>query len=166
MDHGFHVGEKKHWQKGTLWEEATNCLLMFRVPGLTKPEQKCQRTVSLLDLYPTLTELAGLPKQSHLDGKSLVPLLKDSNAEWDRPALTAYQSHMSVRTEKLRLIRYTDGTSELYDKAKDPNEWNNQTNNPEYGPIKKKLESYLPAQSDMAGAILGKVRKKKDKKKK
>ena len=46
-DHGFHLGEKQHWTKGTLWEEATNCLLMFKVPGVTGPKQVCMRTVSL-----------------------------------------------------------------------------------------------------------------------
>jgi arylsulfatase A-like enzyme len=152
-DHGFHLGEKLHWQKGTLWEEATNCLLMFRVPGLTKPQQVCGRTVTLQDVYPTLMELAGLPKPEHVDGNSLVSLLRNSDASWDFPALTAYQSHMTVRTDQYRLIRYTDGTTELYDRGKDPNEWVNRTDDPEYYRMKRKLSGYLPSQEDMAPAM-------------
>ena len=152
-DHGFHLGEKQHWTKGTLWEEATNCLLMIKVPGVTKPKQLCTRPVSLLDVYPTLVELAGLPAPQHLDGQSLVPLLKDSQAQRSKPALTAYQSHMTVRTDKYRYIRYTDGTTELYDRGRDPNEWVNQTNNQEYETIKRKLSNYLPAQDEMAPQV-------------
>jgi arylsulfatase A-like enzyme len=152
-DNGFHIGEKDHWQKGTLWEEATHVLMMFRVPGLTKPGQVCKRTVTLLDLYPTLVELAGLPKPNHLDGRSVVPLLKNPNAPWSHAALSAYQEHMSVRTEDYRLIRYKDGTIELYDKSKDPHEWVNVANRPEYVEIQQKLVSLLPAQEAMAPSV-------------
>lgn len=158
-DHGFHLGEKQHWAKGTLWEEATNCLLMFRVPGITKSNQECMRPVTLLDVYPTLVELAGLPKPQHLDGHSLVPLLENSNAPRSVPALTAYQSHMTVRTDQYRFIRYTDGTTELYDRAKDPHEWLNQTQNPEYAAIKRRLTAFLPSLDEMAPAMPSKKRR-------
>jgi arylsulfatase A-like enzyme len=152
-DHGFHLGEKRHWQKGTLWEEATNCLLMFHVPGVTKPGQISRRTVSLQDVYPTIMEMAGIESPDHVDGHSLVPLLEDSDAAWKYPALTAYQSHITVRTDEYRYIRYTDGSSEFYDRGVDPNEWVNQTDNQEYANIIRKLASFLPAQEDMAPAI-------------
>lgn len=152
-DNGFHIGEKEHWQKGTLWEEATHVQMMFRVPGMTKPHQVCNRIVSLMDVYPTLTELAGLPTPSSIDGHSLVPLLNDCNAPWQFPALSAYQSNMSVRTDGYRLIRYKDGTSEFYDEAKDPHEWTNQTQNPEYAQIQDKLAAMLPPQSAMAPSV-------------
>lgn len=152
-DHGFHLGEKRHWQKGTLWEEATNCLLMFHVPGVTEPGQISRRTVSLQDVYPTIMELAGIETPDHVDGNSLVPLLEDSDAAWKYPALTAYQSHITVRTDDYRYIRYTDGSSEFYDRGVDPNEWVNQTDNQEYASIIRKLASFLPAQDDMAPAI-------------
>ena len=152
-DNGFHIGEKEHWQKSTLWEEATHVQMMFRVPGLTKPHLVCNRIVSLMDVYPTLVELAGLPKSSHQDGHSLVPLLKDCNTPWNYPALSAYQSNMAVRTDGYRLIRYKDGTTEFYDEAKDPHEWTNQTKNPEYVEIKCKLASLLPAQAAMAPSV-------------
>lgn len=152
-DHGFHLGEKQHWTKGTLWEEATNCLLMFNVPGVTKANQLCRRTVTLQDVYPTLIELAGLPKPEHLDGNSLVPLLTESDAPWPYLALTAFQSHITVRTDKYRFIRYTNGSSELYDRSEDPNEWVNRTRNDEYKSIKSELSNYLPSQDEMAAAI-------------
>jgi arylsulfatase A-like enzyme len=132
---------------------------MFRVPGLTKSKQVCNRTVTLQEVYPTLVELAGLALPEHVDGNSLVPLLKDSDARWDHPALTAYQSHMTVRTDDYRLIRYTDGTTEFYDRGNDPNEWVNQTEKPEFSNIKNKLVNYLPDQEDMAPAIPRKNKK-------
>ncbi|MHC4248733.1 MAG: sulfatase-like hydrolase/transferase, partial [Planctomycetota bacterium] len=160
-DHGFHLGEKGHWAKSTLWEEATNCLLMFRAPGVTKPNQECRRPVTLLDIYPTLVELAGLPKPQHLDGYSLAPLLKDVAAPRSRPALTAFISHMTVRTSTHRFIRYTDGTTELYDRSRDPNEWVNLTGKPEHAAIKMELADFLPAQGEMAPAMGRKARKVK-----
>ena len=98
-------------------------------------------------------ELAGLAKPEHLDGHSLLPLLKDIKAQRTEPALTAYQSHITVRTDNFRFIRYLDGTSELYDRDKDPHEWVNQTENPAYDEMKRELSRYLPAQVDMAPAM-------------
>jgi arylsulfatase A-like enzyme len=143
-DHGFHVGEKKHWQKGTLWEDGTNSLLMFRVPGLTRPNQVYQRPVSLLDIYPTLAELTDLKAPGYVAGRSLVPILKDVTVSHDHPVLTAYQDHISVRTNKYRLIRYADGTTELYDHNKDRNEWINLATSPEYRVINDELAGLLP----------------------
>jgi len=124
-DHGFHVGEKHHWQKGTLWEEGANTLMMFRVPGLTKPGQICERPVSLMDLYPTIVELAGIEKPSHVYGNSLVSLLRDASSPHEHPVATAYQDHISIRTERHRLIRYANGSMELYDLAYDPHQYVN-----------------------------------------
>jgi choline-sulfatase len=163
-DHGFHVGEKKHWQKGTLWEEATNSLLMFRVPGMTQAKQVCQTPVSLMDLYPTITELAGIQKPDYVDGQSLVPMLKDANATRSEPVLTAYQQHVSIRTEQYRLIRYGDGSLEFYDRCKDPNEWTNQSDNPDYAAIRKELAAQLP-EFEMLSYVRGKNKAKDQSKK-
>lgn len=160
-DHGFHLGEKDHLQKGTLWEEATHCLLMFRDPGVTQPNQVCARPVSLLDLYPTLVDLAGLQKPDRLDGRSLLPLLKNPGSPWNAEALSAYQGHMSIRTDQYRFIRYTDGSTELYDRSKDPREWVNQTDNSEYSAIKQELADSLIPQDQMA-PLPGYVRGRKD----
>lgn len=124
-DHGFHVGEKHHWQKGTLWEEGANTLMMFRVPGLTKPNQICERPVSLMDLYPTLAELADIKKPDYVYGNSLVSLLQNTSAFHEHPVITAYQNHASIRTDQHRLIRYSDGSMELYDLDKDPHQYVN-----------------------------------------
>lgn len=144
-DHGFHLGEKQQWSKGTLWEEATDSVMMWRVPGVTQSNQICTRPVTLLDIYPTLADLNGIEKPGHLDGHSLLPLLKDVRALRFQPAITTYDGHMSVRTETARFIRYWDGTTELYDRTKDPHEWVNQTDNPSMADLKAAMASYLPA---------------------
>ena len=158
-DHGFHVGEKTHWQKGTLWEEATNSLLMFRVPGVTKAKQVCLNPVSLMDIYPTITELAGIQKPDYVEGRSLAPLLRNTNAEHSYPVLTAYQEHVSVRTEQYRLIRYSDGSLEFYDRCKDPNEWTNQSDNPDFASIRKELAALIP-EFEMLPYVRGKNKAK------
>ena len=148
-DHGFHLGEKQQWTKATLWEEATDCVMMFRVPDLTQPNQICRRPVSLLDLYPTLVELAGIDKPTHLDGHSLLPLLQNVRAPRVQPAITVYDGHMAVRTEQSRFIRYWDGTTELYDLKIDPHEWANQTNNPAFQALKNVMSAHLPSRDEI-----------------
>ncbi len=161
-DHGFHLGEKSHWQKGTLWEEATHCLLMFRVPGLTKAGGKCARFVSLQDIYPSLAELCGIEPPGHIDGRSLVPLLKRPDAEWTSTAISAlYDRYISIRTEGFRYIRYLDDQEELYDCAKDPHEWTNQIRNPEHETEIKKLRASVPTLSEMSPPMPTKKRGKK-----
>lgn len=168
-DHGFHLGEKQQWTKATLWEEATDSVMMWRVPGVTEPKQVCTRQVSLLDIYPTLVELNGIETPNHLDGHSLLPLLKDVRAPRSQPAITVYDGHMSVRTETARFIRYWDGATELYDRTKDPHEWANQTNNPQFSALKGKLAALLPSKDEIvqplpsrqAGAVNSTPRKPK-----
>jgi len=161
-DHGFHLGEKCHWQKGTLWEEATHCLLMFRVPGLTNAGGKSERFVSLQDIYPTLAELCGIEPPSYVDGRSLVPLLKKPDAEWKSTAISAlYDRYISIRTEGFRYIRYLDDQEEFYDCAKDHHEWTNQIRNPKYATEIKKLRASVPTLSEMAPPMLSKKRGKK-----
>ena len=152
-DHGFHLGEKQQWTKATLWEEATDSVLMFRVPGLTKPGQVCRHPVSLLDIYPTLVDLMGFQKPGHLDGQTLLPQLKDANAPRAKPAIMALSGHISVRTKDFRYSRYTNGSTELYDRSVDPNEWTNQTDNPEYAATKARLDTFLPAPEAMAKPV-------------
>ncbi|MGB0372710.1 MAG: sulfatase [Opitutales bacterium] len=143
-DHGFHVGEKLHWQKSTLWEDGTNVLFMVRAPGVTRPNQVSRTPVSLMDLYPTLMELTGNPTPGHVEGRSLLPLLKNVDTPHDYPVFSAYKDHIAVRTHQYRLIRYSDGAMELYDSVKDPNEWNNLAANPEYSSVVKELSAILP----------------------
>ncbi len=115
-DHGWHLGEKLHWRKFALWEEATRNVLALVAPMVTKPGGRCARTVNLMDLYPTLIDLCGLPRKDGLEGMSLTPLLSNPSAHWDRPSVTTYlRGNHSVRSERWRYIRYSDGTEELYD---------------------------------------------------
>lgn len=144
-DHGWHLGEKHHWRKFSLWEEACRAPLMIIAPGVTSAGMSCARTVDFVDVYPTLSELCGLPVGDYLDGESLVPLLKDPNQEWNHPAITSHgRRNDAVRTERWRLIRYRDGGEELYDHDRDPMEWTNLAGNPEYADVRKELAQWLP----------------------
>lgn len=159
-DHGFHLAEKDHWQKGTLWEEATNSMLMFRVPGVTKPGGVTKRCVSLQDLYPTLMELCQIEKPSYLDGKSLTPILKNPQVEWPSTGISyLYDQYASIRTEKYRYIRYKEGQQELYDRERDPHEWKNEASNPDYANAVKELNEQLPAVEKTAKQLVRKGRK-------
>lgn len=144
-DHGWHLGEKQHWRKFTLWEEATRAPLIWVVPGVTQPGTACGRTVDFQSIYPTLTDLAGIPTPKHVEGKSLRPLLKDPKSEWSEPAITTfgYQNH-AVRTEGWRYIRYANGDEELYDEKADPKEWTNLAQRPEHAQKKAELKALLP----------------------
>jgi arylsulfatase A-like enzyme len=143
-DNGYEFGEKNNWSKGSLREGSAHVPLVIAGPGIA-PQQTCTHPVSLLDLYPTLVELAGLPAKSGLDGVSLVPLLKNPAAPWERPALTTagFKNH-ALRTDRWRYIRYADGAEELYDHAKDPLERSNLANQPESAKIKSDLQQWLP----------------------
>ncbi len=143
-DHGWHLGQKLHWRKFALWEEATHNVFMMVAPGVTKPG-RCTHPVSLMDIYPTLVELHGLSKKSGLEGVSLVPLLKNPAATWERPALTTYgRNNHSVRSDRFRYIRYSDGTEELYDHQDDDLEWHNLAGDPKYATVKRDLARWLP----------------------
>jgi iduronate 2-sulfatase len=147
-DHGWHLGEKQHWRKFALWEEATRAPLFYVVPGVTKPNGVCARTVDFMSIYPTLCDLCGLEKPEHVEGVSLRPLLAEPGAAWDRPALTThgFQNH-AVRSEKWRYIRYADGGEELYDEVKDPLEWKNLAGDPQYNDVKSELARWLPTKN-------------------
>jgi choline-sulfatase len=146
-DHGWHLGEKGITGKNTLWERSTRVPLIFAGPGVSAGA-KCGQPVELLDLYPTLSELCSLPANKLNEGLSLVPQLKDAKAPRERPAVTTHNpGNHAVRTEKWRYIRYADGSEELYDEEKDPNEWTNIAPDPKYIDIKKQLAKWLPATS-------------------
>jgi arylsulfatase A-like enzyme len=98
-----------------------------------------------MSIYPTLCELAGLPIPDHCDGVSIVPLLKDPNRNWTRPAITThgYQRH-AVRSQEFRYIRYEDGSEELYDEIADPYEWTNLAADANYSDTIEGLKQWLP----------------------
>lgn len=144
-DHGWHLGEKQHLHKFTLWERSTRIPFVVVAPGTTRPHSVCEQPVGMLDLFPTLNELCGLPKVDELSGQSLSALLKDPTHPWDHPALTSHgPGNHAVRSKRYRYIRYADGGEELYDHVNDPNEWSNLAMRSEYSEIKTKLAHWLP----------------------
>lgn len=143
-DHGYHIGEKQKYHKSTLWEESTRVPLIIRSPGVGTSGTVSTRAVSLIDLYPTLAELASLSSPADLDGESLVPLLNDPDAPRSTPAITTRQGrHHSVRTDRWRYIRYGDGSEELYDHAADPMEWKNLAADGTYEATRQRLAAEL-----------------------
>ena len=144
-DHGWHLGEKLCYRKAKLWERATLTTLLIKAPDVSKAGGRCKRVVNLIDLYPTLIDLCGLPKKGGLEGRSLKPLLENPNTKWPYPSLTTmkFKRH-TIRTEKWRYIRYNDGSEELYDHDKDPDEKINLARQPEYRKEIKQLSKYLP----------------------
>lgn len=144
-DHGWHLGEKQHWRKFALWEEATRSVLMFVVPGMTQAGSVCHRTVDFLNIYPTLADLCGLPRGDHLEGVSMRVLLENPKSGWGHPALTTHgRNNHAVRSERWRYIRYADGSEELYDHQSDPMEWKNLASNPQYARTKSDHAAWLP----------------------
>jgi arylsulfatase A-like enzyme len=144
-DHGWHLGEKEHWRKFALWEEATRMPYLWVVPGVTKPGGVCERTVDLMSVYPTLCNLCGVATPKHVEGANIAPLLKDPKAAWETPAITTFhKDNHAVRTERWRYIRYADGGEELYDHAADPYEWTNLATDDRHADAKKALVKFLP----------------------
>ena len=144
-DHGWHLGEKQHWHKYTLWERGTRVPFMMVVPGMTQPGSTTDMPVSLLDVFPTLAEVCGLPAERDLDGRSLVPLLKEPGRDWNHPVLISmYRGQYGVRSQHWRYIRYPDGSEELYDHWTDPHEWTNLAAMPGLEFVKQRLGRQIP----------------------
>ena len=132
-DHGMHMGEKENIEKFTLYEESTRVPLIISAPDRTRPGSQCDQPVSLMDLYPTLVELAGFEQPPHLDGRSLIPQMANPNTPTE-PVISSYKFSWAedpiighaVRSKQYRYIYYPKiRLEELYDHERDPNEWNN-----------------------------------------
>ncbi|HAK94192.1 MAG TPA: choline-sulfatase [Planctomycetes bacterium] len=144
-DNGWHLGEKLISGKNSLWDRSTRVPLVFAGPGIAAGG-RCERAVELLDIFPTLLALAGMPAREDLEGHSLAPQLGDARAERPWPAITTHnQGNHSVRTDAWRYIRYADGAEELYDMRADPNEWKNLAADPARAAVKRELARFLPA---------------------
>lgn len=153
-DHGWQLGEKEHWRKFSLWEDVLNTVLMVRVPeGMPGLEagsiagSVINQNVSLLDVFPTLSELTGIAPKPGLSGRSIVPLLQDPSTEWDHPVVSVFgEHHYSVVQGDWHYIRYQNGGEELYDLGEDPHEWDNLASLPEHAALMAKLASHIPTE--------------------
>lgn len=152
-DHGWQLGEKDHWGKWTGWERSTKVPLIVVPPKRTKKQfakagSVCDQPVSLIDLYPTLVELCDIEGPAVLDGDSLVPLLQKPSAPFRESTLTMFdEGNASLRDNRWRYIRYRDGSEELYDLRRDPNEWTNLASDEDarkpLNHLRQELETHL-----------------------
>ena len=143
-DHGFHLGEKRITGKNTLWDRSTRVPLIFAGPGVLMGES-CTQPAELLDMYPTLLDVCGLPKNEALEGMSLMPQLQNVQTKRDRPAVTTHNhDNHGIRSEHWRFIQYADGSQELYDLRTDPNEWENVAAYPKFRPIIEQHQKWIP----------------------
>ncbi len=129
-----------------MFEEAARVPLIVAAPG-SKSNALSKRLVESIDLYPTLTELCGLPMPGGLEGISLVPLLNDPNKEWKKAAYTqalhGQTMGRSVRTERYRYTEWDTNEAELYDHKNDPKEYRNLSNDPKHARTAADLKSLL-----------------------
>jgi iduronate 2-sulfatase len=146
-DHGQHLGEKRHFRKQALWEEATKSVLYFKSPNINS-KGNCKEPVSLLDIYPTLVDLIGNEKNDKLDGNSILPLIKNPNTKWSQPVLTSWgYKNYAIRSKNWRYIQYRDGSEELYDHKNDPNEHTNLAGLSEYREVIEGHKKHIPVYS-------------------
>ncbi len=146
-DHGQHLGEKRHYRKQALWEESTRVPMLICLPeGLGQKGLYYDNPVSLLDLYPTLVSLCGLPENTHLDGQDLAPIMWNTKSLVTPPTLISWKyGNFAVRSNDWRYIQYRDGSEELYDHRTDPLELTNLALDPTYASIIEEHKQYIPA---------------------
>jgi arylsulfatase A-like enzyme len=148
-DHGYGMGEKRHFRKFALWEETTRVPFIILDTRQKNPSlgRKVTEGVSLINIYRTLAELAGVEAPKYVDGYSLAPHLKNPALPVEGQAICTWgRGNYTVRTKDWRYTRYYDGGEELYAHTNDPDEWTNLANKPEYATLKKRLAAKLPQQ--------------------
>ncbi len=143
-DNGWHLGEKQHWHKSTLWQRSTHVPMIFAGAGMRQAGVARHQPVSLLDVYPTLTDLCGLPANVRNEGTTLTPLLRNAKARRHPAVCTYLPNNHAVRTERWRYIKYEDGGEELYDCLADPNEYRNIAADPKHAKLKLELAKWMP----------------------
>ncbi|WP_164976155.1 sulfatase [Oleiharenicola lentus] len=145
-DNGYHLGEKDHFEKSTLWEASARTPLAVRLPGGRHAGQISPRVIGLIDVLPTLAQLCELPAPGHAyDGRTLAPLLEDPSSAWPYPAFTAHRDRSAAwRDERWRYIRYPDDTEELYDHTVDPHEWHNLAPSPVHHEVLQRFRTLWP----------------------
>ncbi|MEM8668695.1 MAG: sulfatase [Planctomycetota bacterium] len=166
-DHGYHLGEKAISGKNSLWRHSTRVPLIIAGPGVPS-DAKCEQPAELMDLYPTLAELAALPKAAGVEGLSLMPQINDPTTPRDRPAICSHNAgNHSVCDTRWRYIRYADGGEELYDRLADPLEltnvlWGGEVD-PEHRQQADRLATFLPANEEpLAPGSRARILEKRD----
>ena len=142
-DHGYHMGEHGHWQKQTLFENATRIPLIISAPNLENIGVRSKSPVELIDLYPTLMDLTNINTPKHVVGKSLEPLMKNVNNSVRGSALTRWRNGYSIKTERYRLTKWGSNGElgyELYDHKNDKNELINLARNQDYNQVMDSLK--------------------------
>ncbi len=154
-DNGYHLGEKGNWGKHTLWQRTTNIPFMWAGPGMARGAS-LEASAMLIDIYPTLVELCGLAPDKGLEGQSLAADLKQPAKAKDRYVFTVgAENEYSVVNAEWRYIHYADGTEELYDVKRDPNEWTNLALTPEHKKLIEKMKAAAPQQFAKPGKRRG-----------
>ena len=146
-DNGFHLGEKLHWRKFALWEEATRVPMIIVPPRRRKCVPRVHEPVSLIDLFPTIFDVAGLGPAKEVDGSSLAAFMGLAPQKpTPRPAISTWgRGNHSVRYGQWRYTQYSDATCELYDQSADPYEWTNLAGEPRFGSRIDQLKAFIPA---------------------
>ena len=152
-DHGWHLGEHGAWQKQSLFEESARIPLIIHAPGVEGNGHGCTRIVESIDLYPTVADFCGVKAPKNLPGKSLMPLLKNPEKSWDRPAYTQtrrgntndFFMGYSVRTDRWRYTEWDNGVrgAELYDHKNDAREFTNLARDEKHAGQVKEMKKLL-----------------------
>ena len=146
-DQGYHHGEKGQWGKHTLWERTAHIPFIWAGPGIARGTS-VTTTVSAIDTFPTLVDLCGLAPDTGLEGQSLAATLRQPSLAKDRDVLLCEvkPGGYAIVNNRWRFIHYADGTEELYDVVKDPNEWDNLAPQESYRPVMAELRQSAPKQ--------------------
>lgn len=140
-DHGYHLGEHHFWQKSNLHEEVTRVPMIISAPGM-KPG-RTNSVTELMDIYPTLSSLLGIPAPESVQGKNLVPVLKNPEAKVRKAALSFNRGGHGLRSDRWAYLRYKNGDDELYDMEEDPEQFHNLAKNKEFTAIRNEMQALL-----------------------
>lgn len=146
-DHGYHLGDHTFWQKSNIHEQVINVPLMVSAPGIQPG--RSGSIVELVDLFPTLCELTDLPVPTNLHGISVVPVLKNHDAEIKESALSFDKVGTSLRTKDWAYMQYKDGTMELYDMRVDSGQFTNLATAQEHAEIRKQMANQLNIRTEV-----------------
>lgn len=142
--YGYQLGDKENWGAESLWKQATQVPLIIKTPAMSGSGKVANATVSLLDIFPTITDLIGETKPDFIDGESLLPQLSNANATREKPAvITLDRGSYSVQDGRYNYIRYINRAVEIYDHKTDPKEIKNLVFDPNYTDEKAMLDKWL-----------------------